>query len=102
MSRYSDDDKRRDALRALAALKRIEKIGAEHSDVVVVRAITIRDICSMALDTTKGPQMIGDVCSRDEIVHILRAFADSPCGDPALIAQYALDDYRQTHKANKE
>jgi hypothetical protein len=103
MSGYSYEEQTFDSHRVSAALLNIAKQREIFSDVIVIPSvITIHDVCNIDLDTTKGPQRIGDVCSREEIVHILRAFQDNPCGDPILIAQYALDDYRQTHTANKE
>lgn len=105
MTGYSYEEQAIDTQRVSAGLHRIAKERADYSDVIVIPlVITIHDVCEMVLDTTKGPQRVGDVCSREEIVHILRSFQDNPCGDPALVAQYALDDYRQTHPntPNKE
>lgn len=102
-SGYSPEEQALDQQRMRKALENINQLRAYFGDVVVVPAvITIHDVCDINLDTTKGPQRVGDVCSREEIVHILRAFQDNPCSDPILVAQYALDDYRQTHANNKE
>jgi hypothetical protein len=103
MSGYSEPEKALDEKRLLKAFEHIDQLRTTFGDVIVFPdVVTIEDVCDIALDTTKGPQLVGAVCSREEIVHILRSFQDNPCGDPALVAQYALDDYRQTHNAKKE
>lgn len=103
MSLYHKADREDDLASLANAMQYIDQIRANFGDVIAIpEIVTIQDICGIALDTTKGPQQIGDVCSRDEIIYILRAFADNPCGDPALIAQLALDDYRETQLTNKE
>jgi hypothetical protein len=104
MSRYHETQRDEDQLSLANALQYLDQISENFGDVLAIpEVITIQDVMAIALDTTKGPQLIGDVCSRDEIVHILRAFVDNPCGDPALIAQYALNDYRETQQpTNKE
>lgn len=102
MSRYDETEKAQDQMRAAAGRAHIEAVEADYSDIIVIPdVITIKDVCEIALDTTKGPQRVGDVCSREEIVHILRAFKDNPCSDPVLVAQYTLDEYRQ-NKNNEE
>ena len=100
---YSQAEQALDAQRVNAALTHIAQECSNYSDVVVVpQVITIHDVCAIALDTTYGPLLVGDVCSREEIVHILRAFQNNPCGDLVLVAQYALNDYRETHPVTKE
>lgn len=103
MSRYHAVQLEEDLGSLKNALQYLDQIRENFGDVIAIpEVVTIQDVMAIALDTTKGPQLIGDVCSRDEIVHILRAFVDNPCGDPALIAQYALNDYRETKLTNKE
>jgi hypothetical protein len=103
MSRYHAVQLEEDLGNLKNALQYLDQIRENFGDVLAIpEVVTIQDVMAIALDTTKGPQLIGDVCSRDEIVHILRAFVDNPCGDPALIAQYALNDYRETRPINKE
>lgn len=103
MSRYHQAEQEAD-LDALAnALQYIDQIRTNWSDVVAIpEVITIEDVCGLALDTAQGPQQIGDICSREEIVYILRAIADNPCGDIALVAQLALTEYRETRHTTKE
>jgi hypothetical protein len=103
MSKYHETQRDEDLGSMTNALQYLDQIRTNFGDVVAIpEIVTIQDVMAIALDTTKGPQLIGDVCSRDEIVYILRAFADNPCGDPALIAQLALNDYRETNLSNKE
>lgn len=103
MSRYSEIDREDDLAAVANALQYLDQIKANFGDVVVFpEVVTIQDVMAIALDTIEGPQQIGDVCSREEIVAILKAIGDNPCGDIALIAQLALNDYRETQLTNKE
>lgn len=102
MTPYDDEQRAQDNAQLEDALRQLDEIREAYSDVVAIpEIITIQDVCSIALDTTKGPQQVGDVCSREEIVAILRAIEDNPCGDIALIAQLELNEYRQTHKTKE-
>lgn len=88
-----------DELQLNEALEQIDQVRRTYGDLIAIpEIVTIQDVCGIALDTTKGPQQVGDVCSRGEIVAILRAIEDNPCGDIALLAQLVLNDYRETHK----
>lgn len=98
MTRYSQALRDADQAFLKHGLARLRRALTDYEDLLVIpEIITIEDVCNIALDTTQGPQRVGDVCSRDEIIHILRAFQDNACGDPVLVAQYALNDYRDTH-----
>lgn len=89
--------------RLKTALQMLDLFRKSYSDVLVItEVITIQDVMTVALDTAKGPQKVGDVCSHDEINAILHAFEDNPGADPVLVAHYTLDEYRQTHPRNKE
>lgn len=98
MTRYHEFQRGEDRAKVATALQYIEDFRATFGDVIAIpEVITLEDVCGIALDTTKGPQQVGDVCSREEIVAILKAIEDNPCGDIALIAQLALNDYRETN-----
>lgn len=103
MSRYHEAQRDEDELKLNAAMTQIDQIRAAYGDLIAIpEIVTLHDVCGIALDTTKGPQQVGDVCSREEIVAILKAIEDNPCGDIAMIAQLALNDYRETNATNKE
>ena len=103
MTKYTEAQRNEDSLSLKNALQQIDQIRALFSDVIVIpEVITIQDVMAIALDTTKGPQKIGDVCTREEIGAILRAFEDNACADPVLVAQYTLNDYRQANPVDKE
>ena len=70
--------------------------------IVIPDVVTVADVVELRLDTNQGPQRVGDVCSPEEITAILRAFEGNPCSDPALLAHYALNDYRETNPVKKE
>jgi hypothetical protein len=103
MSRYHEFQRGEDRTTLANALQYLEQLRANFGDVIAIpEVITLEDVCGIALDTTKGPQQVGDVCSREEIIAILKAIEENPCGDIALIAQLSLNDYRETHATNKE
>lgn len=103
MTRYSQEQMERDQDRLSTVMMELDQLREAYSDLIAIpEIITIQDVCGIVLDTTKGPQQVGDVCSREEIVAILKAIEDNPCGDIALVAQLTLNDYRQTHATNKE
>lgn len=103
MSRYSEAQREEDRASLTNALQYIDNLRDTFGDVIAIpEVVTLHDVCGIALDTIKGPQQVGDVCSREEIVAILKAIEDNPCGDIALIAQLALNDYRETQLTNKE
>lgn len=103
MNRYKVVEQENDAVVLANAMQYVDHIRTLYGDVIAIpEVITIQDVCGIALNTASGPQQIGDVCSREEIVYILRAIADNPCGDIALVAQLALNDYRQTHPTRSE
>lgn len=103
MNRYTETQRISDLATVENALQYLDQIRENFGDVVVFpEVVTIKDVCSIALDTAQGPQQVGDVCSRDEIIAILRAIEDSPCGDIPLIAQLALNNYRETQLTDKE
>jgi hypothetical protein len=103
MSRYHEDQRDEDKNKIDDAIAQFESLRAAYSDLVAIpEIVTLHDVCGIALDTTKGPQQVGDVCSREEIVAVLKAIEDNPCGDIALIAQLTLNDYRQTKTTNQE
>lgn len=103
MSRYHEAQRDYDRAAMAAALQYVDNLRATFGEVIAIpEVVTIEDVCGIALDTTKGPQQIGDVCSRDEIIAVLKAIEDNPCGDIALIAHLTLNDYRETHATNKE
>lgn len=97
MTRYTQEQREKDELGVQSALQYVKHIRENFGELVVLpEVITIQDVCEMVLDTTKGPQKIGDHCSREEIVAVLQALGDNPCGDPHLVANYAISDYRET------
>jgi hypothetical protein len=103
MSQYHETQRDEDRAALSNALQYIDNLRATFGDVIAIpEVVTIEDVCGLALDTTKGPQQVGDVCSREEIVAILKAIENNPCGDIALIAQLALNEYRETNLTNKE
>lgn len=103
MSRYYPAEQAEDKAAVANAMQYIDQIRLNWSDVIAIpEVITIDDVCGIALETAKGPQQIGDICSREEIVYILRAIADNPCGDIALVAQLALTEFRKTPTTVKE
>jgi hypothetical protein len=103
MTDYSQAQRDEDGASVKNAMQHIDSIRKTFGDVLVIpEIITIQDVCEMMLDTTKGPQKIGDHCSRAEIVAVLHALEENPCGDPHLVANYALSDYRQTQPSTKE
>ena len=103
MSRYPQETYERDLTRLCDAMLELEQLRDVYGDLIAIpEIITIRDVMGIALDTSKGPQQVGDVCSRDEIIAILKAIEDNPCGDIALITQLALNDYRQTQTIHQE
>lgn len=103
MSRYHEAQRDEDMAKMTAALTQIDQLREAYDDVIAIpEVVTLQDVMGIALDTTKGPQQVGEVCSREEIVTILKAIEDNPCGDIALIAQYALNDYRETHAAKED
>lgn len=103
MSRYHETQRDEDYASLANALQHLDSLRSVFADVIAIpEVVTIADVCGIALDTNRGPQVIGEVCSREEIVYILRAIEDNPCGDIALIAQLALNDYRETQLTNKE
>jgi len=102
MSRYHETQHEEDMTRLNAAMAQVDMLRAAYGDIIAIpEIVTIEDVCGIALDTTKWPQQVGDVCSREEIVAILKAIEDNPCGDIVLIAQLALNDYRETHKTQE-
>lgn len=103
MSRYHAAQREDDLASLANALQYVDQIRENWGDVIAIpEIVTIQDVMAIALDTTRGPQQVGDVCSREEIVAILKAIEENPCGDIALIAQLALNDYRETQLTNKE
>ena len=86
-----------------AALHHLQLFRAAYGHLVVFPdVVTVEDVAALRLDTAKGPQRVGDVCTAEEIKAILHAFENNPCADPTLVAQYALNDYRETNSDNKE
>jgi hypothetical protein len=105
MTKYTLEERDQDAGAVANALQYLDNIRKEFADVIAIPfAITLKDVAEMTLDTSRGPQKIGDYCSRKEMVAILEGFAleDNACADPAQVAQYALKDYRETHTPEKE
>lgn len=103
MSRYHEAQRDEDYASLANALQHLDSLRSAFGNVIAIpEVVTIADVCGIALDTTQGPQLVGEVCSREEVIHILRAIEDNPCGDVALIAQLALNDYRETQTTNKE
>ena len=103
MIRYHEAQRDEDMIKVAAALTQVDQLRSAYGDVIAIpEVVTLQDVMGIALDTTKGPQQVGEVCSRDEIVAILKAIEDNPCGDIALVAQYTLNDYRETHAAKEE
>lgn len=94
--RYTDEQATNDNVLIEYLLEQIDQLRKRCSDVVVLPiCITLRDVAEMRLDTAKGPQRVGDVCTRDEMIAVLQALGEDPFGDPYLVLHYTIDDYRK-------